>query len=290
MKTASKPLPAPLATEQLERLTALLQPWEVLLDPVFRGDEHIPKKGPLLFVGNHTLYGVLDVPFLYAHLLRNHGIALRSLGDHLHFKLPVWRDLLTAFGAVDGTPTNAEALLVSGSSVLVFPGGGREVAKRKNEKYQLVWKERMGFIRLALRCGATIVPFAAVGVEDAYDILLDAEDLLVGTPGRIFDRFGMRREVVPPVAVGIGPTPLPRPERLYFQFMPAIPTTEWKGMDSDADVCRSLRDRARTSVERGLAELQALQAVDPDRPFRRRLMKMVRRTLWGAGQHKKVSR
>jgi hypothetical protein len=38
--------------------------------------------------------------------------------------------------------------------VLVYPGGGREVAKRKGEKYQLLWKERVGFARLAIEAAA----------------------------------------------------------------------------------------------------------------------------------------
>ena len=34
-----------------------------------------------------------------------------------------------------------------GEAILVFPGGGREVMKRKDEDYVLIWKERLGFVR-----------------------------------------------------------------------------------------------------------------------------------------------
>jgi hypothetical protein len=33
-------------------------------------------------------------------------------------------------------------------------------------------------VRLAARCGAIIVPFAAVGADDAYDVLMDVDEVL----------------------------------------------------------------------------------------------------------------
>jgi hypothetical protein len=48
--------------------------------------------------------------------------------------------------------------------VLLFPGGAREVNKRVGQEYQLFWKDTPDFVRLAARCGAIIVPFAAVRV------------------------------------------------------------------------------------------------------------------------------
>jgi hypothetical protein len=37
--------------------------------------------------------------------------------------------------------------------VLVFPGGGREVTKRKGEAHKVIWKERTGFARMAIEHG-----------------------------------------------------------------------------------------------------------------------------------------
>src|SRR5205085_1291353 len=107
--------------------------------------DNIPAERPLMFVGNHTLYGILDSALLFDMLYRERGILLRGLGEHLHFKIPLWGPLLARFGVVDGTRANCDALLAAGECTLVFPGGAREVARRKNEKYPLHWKERMGF-------------------------------------------------------------------------------------------------------------------------------------------------
>ena len=156
----------------------LLAPLKQLFSPVFVDFDQIPETGPLLFVGNHTLFGVIDAPFLVAEIHLRRGVLVRSLGDHAHFQIPGWRDFLGHFGTVDGTRENCARLMKAGASILVFPGGAREVSKRKGQRYQLLWRERMGFARLAKAHECTIVPFSAVGVEDAFDILLD----LVGRP------------------------------------------------------------------------------------------------------------
>ena len=45
--------------------------------------------------------------------------------------------------------------------------------KRRGEEYQLFWRDdRPDFVRLAAKYNALIVPFAAVGADDAYNLLL----------------------------------------------------------------------------------------------------------------------
>src|SRR4051812_38211805 len=102
---------------------ALLEPWRRIVRPVFVGLETIPAERPLLFGGNHTLYGVLDIPCMFAELYRRRGIFLRGLGDHVLFKVTPCREPLHHFGAVDGTREHCAALMAAGEAVLVFPGG-----------------------------------------------------------------------------------------------------------------------------------------------------------------------
>ena len=46
------------------------------------------------------------------------------------------------------------------------------------QEYTLLWSDKTDFVRLAARCNAIIVPFVAVGADDAYDILLEASEVL----------------------------------------------------------------------------------------------------------------
>ncbi|MCA9610415.1 MAG: acyltransferase family protein [Myxococcales bacterium] len=240
---------------ELELALAMLEPWRRVTRPTFEGLERVPDEGPLLFVGNHTLFGVLDVPLFFGELYQRKGIFLRALADHAHYRLPVWRDLLTRFGAVDGTRENCAALMRAGEPILVFPGGGREVAKRKGERYQLIWKERLGFARLAIAHRCTIVPFAATGVEGMFDIVLDANDFLATPIGKAYQRLGLRADIVPPLVRAAGSTLLPRPAQLHFQIGAPIRAAEHGGDPDDTAAAKALRDVVRAAVRSGIDDL-----------------------------------
>ncbi|GMV44281.1 MAG: membrane protein [Myxococcales bacterium] len=236
-----------------------LGPWWRATSPRFMGTDRIPGGGPLLFIGNHTLFGVLDAPLMFMHLWRERGIVLRGLGDHTHFRIPVWRTLLAQFGVMDGTRENCARLMRAGEHLLVFPGGGREVSKRKGEKYKLIWRERLGFAHMAIAYDCPILPFAAVGVEDMFDIVRDADELLAGPLGHVARRLGVRSDVVWPVVRGRRSL-LPRPERLYFHFGDPIQPPP-PGDDPHA-AARGLRDRVKAAVEAGIEELLQAQRDD----------------------------
>lgn len=156
---------------QLDRLAALVAPLSRVLQPKLYGVDRL--REPMLLVGNHTLYGLLDVPFLIAELWTRRRTVVRGLGDHRHYAIPVWREMLESGGMVRGTRDNVRALMREGENILVFPGGSEEVFKQRGERYTLKWKERVGFAKLAIEAGYPVVPFAAVGVEEMFDVVLD---------------------------------------------------------------------------------------------------------------------
>ncbi len=259
----------------------LLEPWHWLTAPELSGLRNVPADRPFFLVGNHTLMGVLDVPFMVLGLYEQRGVFVRSLGDHLHFRIPVWRDLLARFGTVDGTRKNCRALMRAGESLLVFPGGGREVFKHKGEKYRLIWKNRIGFARLAIEFGYTIVPFSAVGAEDCYDILVDSDEFLKTRLGPVLERLAPRPDEIPPLVRGVGLSLLPKPQRFYFHFGRPIETAQLAGKQNDEAVCFALRDQVRHAVERGIALLLARRERDPDRQLGTRLLHQLEGSLAG---------
>jgi 1-acyl-sn-glycerol-3-phosphate acyltransferase len=259
-------MPAP---EQIDRLVALLEPLARITQPKVYGLERVPADGSLL-VGNHTIYGFLDLPFMMAEVWKRRRLTIRGLGEHAHYAVPLWRDMLATVGMVRGTRDNVRALMRERQTVLVFPGGAREVNKRRGEQYQLMWKERLGFARLAIEHGYPIVPFAAVGAEEMLDVLVDH-----GTPGygqllRLYEN--VTRLPAPPFVRGVGVTPVPRPERLYFWFGEPIDTTRFAGRHDDDAAARALRDEVKSAVEGGIAFLRDERARDPHRRLVRRLL------------------
>jgi len=142
-------VPSPPSPAFVARTLRVMEPLRKLINPKVYGIENVPERGALL-VGNHTVLGVLDLPLICAELWKR-GRIVRALGDHAQFKVPGWRDMLKSVGVVEGSRANCAELMQRGELILVFPGGGREVAKRKGERYELVWKNRIGFARRGIR-------------------------------------------------------------------------------------------------------------------------------------------
>lgn len=254
-----------------------LAPWEFLISPEFEGLEHIPDHGPVLFVGNHSLMALLDGVLMVRELAVQRGIVVRSLGYHLHFKTPLWGRLLSVNGAVDGTRANCAAMMQAGEYILVYPGGAGEVMKRKGEQHTLRWKNRTGFARLAIEHGCTIVPFSAVGADDCYDILVDNAQYAQTRAGQwLAKALGAKPEELPPVVKGLGPTLLPRPEKMYFRFHPPIDASLYASQADRDEAAWELREQVALTVESGIAALLLRRESDAERAVKPRLQ----RRLW----------
>jgi 1-acyl-sn-glycerol-3-phosphate acyltransferase len=222
-----------------------------LMAPVFYGVDNIPAERPLMFVSNHMVYGVFEVLLLATELYERTGILLRGMGDHAHFQIPVWGSVASAYGVIDGTPENCARLLETGECPLVFPGGAREAAKRRGERYNLEWGNRFGFARLATRFGCTIIPVSGIGVDDAFQIWRDRDDFAARFGG-LLDRLEIRREMLWPIANRF------HPERLYFRI--GEPIHAPVGGDSQA-IC----SQVHAAVAGGIEWLLRERDRDPDR-------------------------
>lgn len=233
--------------------------WRWLTSPKFIGLENIdPSKAPFMFIGNHTLYGI-DMPLLVIEIYEKKGIFMRGLGDYLHFFIPGWRDLMCYYGAVPGTRENCTALLNSGQSLLIYPGGAREVFKRrKDAKYSLMWKDRLGFAKLAIQHGVSVVPVSSVGTEEMMDIIADVPlDWMLKAVG--YEKSHGARMLTVPIPS------LPKPQRVYFKFGAPIDTSRYKGDFENMDFLKELRDECSNAIQQGVELLKQIQSEDPER-------------------------
>ncbi|GBG84134.1 hypothetical protein CBR_g38108 [Chara braunii] len=86
-------------------------------------------------------------------------------------------DLFRLFGAVPSTGSNLYKLLARKEVALLYPGGVREAFKRRGERNMVLWPEQPEFVRMAIRHGATILPFAGIGGDDAFDFVFDTDEV-----------------------------------------------------------------------------------------------------------------
>ena len=201
--------------------------------PTFLGAENLNPQKPAMYGGNHTIYGVLDSPILIDYLFNEHKIAVVSLADHIHFHLPIWKEVVKRVGGVDGIQEYAKEAMRQGYSILVFPGGGREVIKRKGEAYQLIWKQRFGFLKLAQEFGYDIAPFVALGGDEVFELGFDANVLLKQKwfnkllSNKKIGSFLRQGEVIPSIPTHIIPKRIP----FYFKFMPRLAIDQIETME-----------------------------------------------------------
>ena len=208
------------------------------LDVEVEGLEHVPA-GRALIVANHA-FG-FDVAFAIGAIRARTGREVFVLGEHLFFRVPLVRGFAARVGTVDGTNENADALLSHDQLVLVLPGGMREAVKPRELRYRLLWGERYGFVRTAIRNQAPVVPLATIGADDVFEFVGDA----VARGRRVFAPLGVR---------GV---PIPLPHRLhphlrlrYVLGEPVAPTFP-KERAEDPAALRALR----RTIEGALHEL-----------------------------------
>jgi 1-acyl-sn-glycerol-3-phosphate acyltransferase len=140
------------------------------------------------------------------------------------------------------------------------------VFKHKGEAYQLIWKERFGFVQLAIEHGYTITPYATAGAEEAFDVLLDSADFMNTPLGRylkrtgIADRYLRGGEEFPPLVRGLGLTVLPRPEKLYFLVGRPIDMAQYRGREGEPQVLRVARNRVSRSLKQLIVEAREYRA------------------------------
>jgi 1-acyl-sn-glycerol-3-phosphate acyltransferase len=242
-----------------------LDPVVDLSRPYVDGLDNLPRDGRFLLVGNHTTFGMAEIVlipyFVHRELgVRVRGLAERSFGD---MRGPA-ADLLAAAGAVVGNPEIGAHLMLNDETVLVFPGGGREMPKFKGEEYQLRWEGRSGFARLAIAHNYPIVPVGLVGGDDVYHGLVE-RDSAWGRVSQFVGRHlgGPPDMAIPPVR-GLGPTLIPDPQRMYLRFGMPIQTTK-PARTQAATWEATVKERTQTALETVLADLQKLRETDPYR-------------------------
>lgn len=207
------------------------------------GTERLPPEGRLLFVANRS--GVLPYDgIMIAHAVeREHpsGKRPRFLAADWLATAPFLQSLLPRLGGVRACPENAERLLLRGDWVVAFPEGRKGALKLFGDRYQLQRFARGGFVSLALRLNAVVVPVAVVGAEEVHPVLLRSGfvDRWLGFPLPVTPTF--------PMLGPVGLLPLPSQWRIVFGE-----PIRWDGVDperaDDALYVNRMRDRIRTTI------------------------------------------
>jgi 1-acyl-sn-glycerol-3-phosphate acyltransferase len=157
----------------MRKLVPKMEAFARYFDAEVRGMERVPKS-PVLLIGNHS-GGIVtpDTSAVYVAWYQTRGFddPLMGLAFDAIFGVPGWRELMRKIGQMPASMDNAEAALRDGNSVLLYPGGSYEVFRPWKDRNRIVFNERKGFIRLALRTGVPVVPVVGHGGHETTFVL-----------------------------------------------------------------------------------------------------------------------
>ena len=204
------------------------------------GIEKVPPRGRAMLVGNHSGGIAIDAAMVIAALFfqKNPPRLAQSMIEKFLSTIPFAASWAGKTGQFTGLPEHAVRLLEDDRLLLVFPEGARGTAKLFPERHSLV-DFGTGFVRLALKTKAPIIPFGFLGGGEAMPTIANAYTLgkLMGVP------------YVPVTPYGL---PLPLPAMMQIRFGEAL-VFEGDGNEEDEGIVGYV-EQVKTAIRTLIAE------------------------------------
>ncbi|KAK5647144.1 hypothetical protein RI129_002036 [Pyrocoelia pectoralis] len=160
-----------------------------------RGLENLPSTGPGLIIYYHGAFPT-DVYYFFAHVLYYRNRIINSVVDYFLFKLPGFPILTECLKLTIGTKQTCLNILKQGKILMISPGGVYE--SQFSHQYNLMWKNRIGFAKVAIDAKVPIIPIFTENVREAFRTVSICQKLL-------FKLYTLTRLPVAPI---YGPFPV----------------------------------------------------------------------------------
>jgi 1-acyl-sn-glycerol-3-phosphate acyltransferase len=237
-----------------EFATALRPLLDFLYDRWWRVDTtgvaNVPAAGRAMLVANHA--GILpwDGTMISLAIQREHHSPRypRFLVLDWAFSVPFVSVAMRKVGGVVASPYNASRLLEADELVAVFPEGAKGAGKDFSDRYRLQRFGRGGFVEIALRARAPIIPVAVVGSEEIYPKVAES--------GLLARAIGAPYFPITPTFPLLGPLgTIPLPSKWRIEFGPPIRTDTFaSGAADDRTLVFELSERVRDEIQRMVYE------------------------------------
>jgi 1-acyl-sn-glycerol-3-phosphate acyltransferase len=210
------------------------------------GLENVPMEGPAVLAANH---GGAAIPYdaMMLQLAVTNEAALprrvRVIGTEIFNMVPTYSHLYRKSGAAYAAQEDAMWVLDNGHLLGVFPEGVQGFQKSGSEAYRLQRFGRGGFVKLAMRSTAPIVPVAILGSEEVHPALFTSKRLAQ------LVRLVFPQQRIDEMAVWLNPLPLP--VRWQIRFLEPI-EVESATDPPDRLVVLETAERVRAAVQDAL--------------------------------------
>lgn len=128
-------------------------------------------KTPTLYIAHpHGLFSM--APFLHWAIQVTDwpkgGNKIHIAVHSIFFKIPLVKELMESYGAIEATEEEIRRVLESGESVALLTGGVEELNQTESGKMNIVLKKRKGFLRIARDLNIPIVPVLTFGENELF--------------------------------------------------------------------------------------------------------------------------
>ena len=206
-------------------LAQLVAPVVGLIKHYFRGEVEglgrLPE-GQALLVANHNAGITSMETFLLGLEYYQHTGGrelIRFLGHDMMGRLPLIGNFLIQVGMIRASHSAADKALQSGAKVMVLPGGNYEAFRPYRQRHKVDFGGHVGYVRLALRNRAPVVPVLCLGGHETLYVLFRGARLARLTGAKRF----LRSDSFPlffalPWGLALGPIfHLPLPAKLEVE-------------------------------------------------------------------------
>ncbi|MCB0351535.1 MAG: acyltransferase family protein [Bdellovibrionales bacterium] len=196
------------------------------------GAEHLPKRGPAIIAPNHSGVSGFDALVLMHEIERITGRLPRVMTHHFWFLTKTTSIPAKKLGFIDATSRNGLRELEKKQMIMLFPEGEYGNFKPSTKAYQLQEFKR-GFVRMAIKTGAPIIPTMIIGAEEANINLSQ------------FKLTKFLRGVVIPLPLNI----IPLPSKWKIKFLKPIYLPYKPSAVNDRELMRDIADDIREQIQ-----------------------------------------
>ena len=109
----------------------------------------------------------LDYYYFVAKVVLHKRRIIHSVVDTFLFHVPGFGAILHAFACTPGTVASCAKDLSEGNLLGLSPGGVYEAMFSDHKKYQVEWKSRVGFAKIALEAKVPVIPIFTKNIREA---------------------------------------------------------------------------------------------------------------------------
>lgn len=129
------------------------------------GMENIPDSGPALIVYYHGAIPI-DIYYFLVKVIIAKNRLVHTVADYFLFKIPGFSILAECMKVIPGTVQTCSNLLKEGNMLAISPGGVYEA--QFSHHYNLMWKKRLGFAKVAIEAKCPIIPMFTENLREAF--------------------------------------------------------------------------------------------------------------------------